>query len=162
MRWYYITLDLRMIDQLAYYIRLWITVMSMQMIHNQSMNQNWDEFITSQSWEPDSPGESFHKGLEHAKVVEVYKIVVYHQRACITYDWNVPFTAVMRFPHWPSISHSTLWTQQVADSWVVTGWAQQDSNQSLVRERCLSLRKCQCRGSYILIFKGIVLVFGTW
>lgn len=35
---------------------------------------------------PYSPGESFHKGMEHSKEVRVYRVVMYHQRGCITYD----------------------------------------------------------------------------
>ena len=66
----------------------------------------WDAFILSQTWGPYRPGEPFHKGMEHLKQVGVYTVVIYCHRACITHDWNVPFTVVTRLP----CQHSDWWT----------------------------------------------------
>ena len=104
----------------------------MQIIHNQSINQNWGEFIMSQIWGPYSLGVSFHKGMEPSKEVGVDRVVIYHQRACITYDWNVPFTIVTRLLCWHGFSHSNWWTQQVARLWFQARWSQGEHSRPVI------------------------------
>ena len=65
-------------------LTLW-TVLSMQIIHNQSINENWGEFIVSQN-----ARTSLAQGLpsprkEGHQRSRVHRVVIYPQRACFTW-----------------------------------------------------------------------------
>ena len=105
----------------------------------------------------------------------VYRAVIYHQRAFIASDCNVPFTIATRsaLPDCPARTaidgHSG---EQICcldgHGWCHVCCLELGGHRMTVaikfkpREKCLSLRKCQWGGSYILILRAFTLLFGTW
>ena len=93
-----------------------LCVGSIQIIYNQPINQNWVEFIMIQPRGAYSPGESFHKGMEHSKEIGRTKWLqtIKDQES---HDWNVPFTVVTRWLCWHSNSMNMPgWLSQAGQS----------------------------------------------